>query len=74
MVKPAAFFDRDGTINIDKGYVYRIEDFEWINYSKEAIKFLNDHNYYVFIVTNQSGIGGDITRKVMLKTAQLYEL
>ena len=57
MAKSAAFFDRDGTINIDKGYVYLIEDFEWITYSKEAIKFLNDHNYYVFIVTNQSGIG-----------------
>tara|TARA_B100001094_G_C18141125_1_gene777939 strand:- start:1133 stop:1633 length:501 start_codon:yes stop_codon:yes gene_type:complete len=56
LIKPAAFLDRDGVINVDKGYTYKIEDFEWIYESKEAIKYLNDRSYYVFIVTNQSGI------------------
>ena len=56
MLKPAAFFDRDGVINKDKDYVYKISEFEWIDGSKEAIKYLNEHNYHVFIVTNQSGI------------------
>ena len=28
--KPAAFLDRDGVINVDSGYVYRPEDFAWI--------------------------------------------
>ena len=50
------FLDRDGVINRDKGYTHRIEDFEWILDSKEAIKFLNEKNYHVFVVTNQSGI------------------
>ena len=56
MLKPAAFLDRDGVINKEKGYLYKIDDFEWIEGAKESIKYLNDHGYYVFVVTNQSGI------------------
>tara|TARA_B100001057_G_scaffold491117_1_gene580705 strand:- start:1169 stop:1669 length:501 start_codon:yes stop_codon:yes gene_type:complete len=56
MLKPASFLDRDGVLNIDKGYVYKKDDFEWIEKSKEAIKYLNDKDHYVFIITNQSGI------------------
>ena len=56
MTKPAAFLDRDGTLNLDKGYVHTVRDFEWLKESKEAIKLLNDNNFYVIVVTNQSGI------------------
>ena len=56
MLKPAVFLDRDGVINKDKGYVYKIKDFEWVEGSKDAIKFLNEKNYHVFVITNQSGI------------------
>tara|TARA_Y100000816_G_C26108192_1_gene589864 strand:- start:1687 stop:2187 length:501 start_codon:yes stop_codon:yes gene_type:complete len=56
MNKPAIFLDRDGVINIDKGYVYKISDFEWIQDSKKAIKYMKEKNFYVFVVTNQSGI------------------
>ncbi|MGY3074705.1 D,D-heptose 1,7-bisphosphate phosphatase [Bradyrhizobium sp. LM6.10] len=54
--RPAVFFDRDGVLNIDKAYVYRIEDFEWVAGAREAIKLCNDLGYYAFVVTNQSGI------------------
>ena len=54
--KPAAFLDRDGVINVDSGYVYRPEDFAWIEGAKEAVKFLNDNAYLVFVVTNQGGV------------------
>ena len=56
MPKPACFLDRDGVINVDKGYVYKQKDFEWIPGAKDAISLLNEKNYYVFIITNQSGI------------------
>ncbi len=55
-MSPAAFLDRDGVINKEKGHFHKIDDFEWINGSIEAIKYLNNKNYYVFVVTNQSGI------------------
>ncbi len=56
MLKPAAFLDRDGVINKEKKYLYKISDFEWIEGSQEGIKFLNENNYHVFVVSNQSGI------------------
>jgi D-glycero-D-manno-heptose 1,7-bisphosphate phosphatase len=54
--KPAAFLDRDGTLNHDEGYTHRIDQFHWIDGAREAIKALNDAGYLVFIVTNQAGI------------------
>ena len=55
--KPAVFFDRDGVINVDNGYVHTEEDFQWIPGSRDAVKWVNDLGYYVFIITNQAGIG-----------------
>lgn len=54
--RPAAFLDRDGVLNIDKGYVYRKEDFVWIEGAQEAIRILKERGYLIFIVTNQSGV------------------
>ena len=55
-LKPALFLDRDGVLNVDKGYVARIEDFEWIPGAKEAVRTFNERGWWVFVVTNQSGI------------------
>lgn len=55
-LKPAVFLDRDGTINVEKEYLYRIEDFEFVPGAPEAIKQLKDAGYLVFVVTNQSGV------------------
>lgn len=52
----AVFLDRDGTINIEKNYLYRVEDFEFVSGAPEAIKMLNDAGYLVIVVTNQAGI------------------
>ena len=54
--RPAVFFDRDGTLIVDPGYVYRVEDLVFVPGAVAAIKRLNDLGYYVFIATNQSGI------------------
>ena len=56
-MKPAVFFDRDGVLNQDKGYIYKIEDWVWIEGAINTIKRFNDANYWVFVVTNQSGVG-----------------
>lgn len=55
-LRPAVFFDRDGVLNVDKDFVYKIEDMEWIDGAMDAVRWCNAHGYYVFVVTNQSGI------------------
>lgn len=52
----AIFLDRDGTINIDKHYLFRSEEFEFIPGVIEALKKLCDMDFILIIVTNQSGI------------------
>ena len=51
------FLDRDGTINVDKDYAYRIEDFELIGGAAEGLKLLTQNSYRLVIISNQSGVG-----------------
>lgn len=54
----AVILDRDGVLNKDDaGYTHRIEDLQLIEGSAEAVRLLNDNGYYVFVVSNQSGVG-----------------
>lgn len=55
--KPAAFFDRDNVLIHDSGYVYKKKDLKFKNGVINALKYLIKKNYYIFIVTNQAGIG-----------------
>jgi D-glycero-D-manno-heptose 1,7-bisphosphate phosphatase len=52
----AVFIDRDGVINEERNYVYRIEDFSIIPGVFSALSLLRDAGYLLFIVTNQAGI------------------
>jgi D-glycero-D-manno-heptose 1,7-bisphosphate phosphatase len=53
----AVFLDRDGTINVEKEYLYRIDEFEFVPGAPEAIRRLNEAGFIVVVVTNQSGVG-----------------
>jgi len=53
----AVFLDRDGVINVDKEYVHKIEDFDFIPRAIDALKILSKTNFKIIIVTDQSGIG-----------------
>lgn len=55
--KPAIFLDRDGVINKEIGYLYQYKDLQYINNIFETVKYLNSKNFYIFVITNQSGIG-----------------
>ncbi|MBQ47328.1 MAG: hypothetical protein CMP10_07645 [Zetaproteobacteria bacterium] len=54
--RPAIFLDRDGVINKDSGYVHREEDLFIFKDVQEILAKWKQHQFYLFVVTNQSGI------------------
>lgn len=52
----AVFLDRDGTINVEKHYLYRPEEFEFLPGVPQAIRRLNEAGFLVIVATNQSGV------------------
>lgn len=56
MKDKAVFFDRDGVLNVDVDYLYKISDLRWVEGAREAVAFLTKLGYKIFVVTNQSGI------------------
>ena len=53
----AIFLDRDGTINVERNYLYRIQDFEFLPGVIDALRQLQRAGFLLIVVTNQSGIG-----------------
>ena len=54
--RPAVFFDRDGVLNHDTGYIFEASKLKWIDGAREAVKAVNDAGYFAFVVSNQSGV------------------
>lgn len=52
----ALFLDRDGVINVEKNFVHKMEDFEFVEGIFELVASANQAGYLVIIVTNQAGI------------------
>ncbi len=52
----ALFLDRDGTINVEKNYVFRKEDFVFREGIFELVRGYYRRGYRIFVITNQAGI------------------
>jgi D-glycero-D-manno-heptose 1,7-bisphosphate phosphatase len=58
MHSSALFLDRDGVINVDRGYIHRLDQFEFVPGIFELARFwTNELRRLIVVVTNQSGIG-----------------
>ncbi len=70
--RPAAFLDRDGVINFDKGYVYKKNDFKFRKGVLKGLKYLIKKKYYIFIITNQAGIAKGLFKESDFRKLHLY--
>lgn len=55
-MKKAVFLDRDGVINVERGYTHRLEDFVILPDLMEVLQLLQKKGYLLIVVSNQSGI------------------
>lgn len=54
--RPAIFFDRDGTLNRDVGYVTHLDDFELLPRAAAAVRVANEKGLLAILATNQAGV------------------
>jgi len=55
-MRPAAFLDRDGTLNEEVGYLNRLDRLVIFPWSVDAVRLLNRAGFAVVVVTNQAGV------------------
>ena len=72
MKNRAVILDRDGTINIEKNYLYKIDEFEFTYRADEAIKILNNSGFKTIVITNQSGIARGFFNEIDVEKLHSY--
>ena len=72
VMERAIFLDRDGTINIDNNYIYKISDFKFIEGAIEALKMFQNNKYKLIIITNQSGIAKGFFKEKDLEILNIW--
>jgi D-glycero-D-manno-heptose 1,7-bisphosphate phosphatase len=56
MGRPAIFFDRDGTLSHEIGYVNHLARFRLLPYAVDAVRLVNASGRLAVLVTNQAGV------------------
>ncbi|HNV02799.1 MAG TPA: HAD family hydrolase [Vicinamibacterales bacterium] len=72
MKRPAVFLDRDGTINLDAGYIDRLERLELYPFAIDAIRLFKRAGYLVVILTNQAGVAQGLYGEEFVETVARY--
>lgn len=70
----AVFLDRDGTINVDRGYISSPKDFVLLPKVIDGLKLLQQKGYLIIVITNQSGIArGYFTKEAYYNLTNSFE-
>ena len=70
----AVFLDRDGVINKEIGFVFRVEDFVLTGDIIESLRKLQDAGFIFIVVTNQSGIAKELYKHEDVERVHTYML
>jgi len=68
-MRKAAFFDRDGTINVNTGHLFEPEKLRFVAGAPELIRDYRNRGYVIIVITNQAGIA-----KGYYSEEQMYQL
>jgi D-glycero-D-manno-heptose 1,7-bisphosphate phosphatase len=68
-VRPAVFFDRDGTLIEEVGYLNRPDRVRWYPYAIEALRVLHRAGYTLVIITNQAGVARGLFTEEIVRAA-----
>ncbi len=55
MARAAVFLDRDGVLNLEVGYIHKLEDLNLVPGAATAVRALNDAGWFCCLVSNQAG-------------------
>ena len=64
--KPAVFFDRDGTLNRDVGYVTHLDLYELLPRAAAAVRKVNEAGWLAILITNQAGVARGYFPEIMI--------
>ena len=73
-MKKAVFLDRDGVINVERGYTHRLEDFVILPDLIEVLQLLQNNGYLLIVVSNQSGIAKGLYKQSDVETIHQFML
>jgi len=68
----AIFLDRDGVINVERGYTNRLEDFVILPDLIEVLKLFKQKGYLLIVISNQSGIAKDLYTQPEVEVLHQY--
>jgi D-glycero-D-manno-heptose 1,7-bisphosphate phosphatase len=71
-IRPAAFFDRDGVLNVDGGYTHRPDELEFVEGSVEAVRLARAAGYLTVVLTNQAGVAKGHYDEAAVETFHRY--
>ncbi|MGQ0829913.1 MAG: D-glycero-alpha-D-manno-heptose-1,7-bisphosphate 7-phosphatase [Bacteroidota bacterium] len=68
----AIFLDRDGVINVERGYTHLLEDFVILPDLIEVLQILQRRGYLFIVITNQSGIAKELYKQTDVEVIHKY--
>jgi D-glycero-D-manno-heptose 1,7-bisphosphate phosphatase len=68
----AIFLDRDGVINVERGYTHLLEDFVILPDLIEVLQIFQKKGYLLIVITNQSGIAKDLYKQADVEVIHQY--